>query len=96
MNDVRHERALARVNAAAAEARIFFRTVGPQIEVSTGSSEKLAIMRCPVCTPEPTVHQCPKCQWETPDRWRLKLHFTAAPQWCEQAARQRATAWANS
>lgn len=93
LTDPRHERALRQVNMLMAEARILFRTVGPKVE-GPGSQEKLAIMHCPRCTPPPRVYECPKCEYETLDRWRMKLHNIADPQWCNDAMRRRANAWA--
>lgn len=55
--------------------------------------QELGLSRCRFCDPPPQVYKCPKCDWETLDRWRMKLHNGTAPKWCQDRADKKARAW---
>lgn len=94
--DPRHQRALNRVNTLAKEARSMFRTVGPRISAADNAQDEAAVRHCSICTPRPRIWKCPVCQWETSDRWRMKIHNITAPEWCARTGRERARKWARN
>ena len=57
------------------------------------SSAESAISHCQFCFPPPKVYQCPKCDWETTDHWRMRLHNVIGPEWCEERAAKKARRW---
>jgi hypothetical protein len=85
--EVRQERFLRRVNMLMAEARILLRTFGPR--VPGAADENLTIRRCAKCTPPPEMHTCAVCGASFEEPWRLSLHISTNPKWCQDAGAKR-------
>lgn len=51
------------------------------------------IGKCKFCEPDPKWFKCPLCDYETPNRWTMKLHNIANPRWCQERAAKKARKW---
>ena len=87
----KHAKAMRRVEMLETQARTQLRLVGPAVEQDDTSG----IRRCLTCNPPPKMHRCPVCDWETEDRWRLKLHIDLNPKWCREWGAKKARRWAS-
>lgn len=86
------------------EPRILaLRYIGPQFTrvsekhapLLSGADTDFVIANCKFCAPpEPEWFTCVLCDWETPDKWRMKLHNDLNPKWCRDRAAKKARKWA--
>lgn len=97
----KHQRSMDALNEAFAATIKTLRLVGP---VAPKMPERYAdllkgghssgIAYCQFCNPPERQLRCPKCDYETPDRWRMKVHNILAPSWCDDRAAKKARVWA--
>lgn len=71
------------------QARVFFRTVGPQPD-----DEFIAVKNCTLCRPKHTTYRCKKCDFQTWEKWRMAVHISTDARRCNTIADKRAQEWA--
>lgn len=92
--EAKHERAMARVNRLAVEARTLLRTVGPRISAAQDRQDEVSIKHCSFCNPPPHMYSCPLCGFASEAKWRMSLHVDLRPKWCTDRAAKKAREWA--
>ena len=58
------------------------------------SVSDFVIKQCRFCNPPPKVYKCPKCDWETRDKWRMNMHNDLNPRWCQERENRKVRKWA--
>ena len=97
--EAKHAKSMAALNAQLKPKIDALRLIGPakpqmREEHRKFVSERTGMGYCQFCDPPPKVLTCPKCDWETTERWRMKLHNIIGPQWCQDRADKKARKWA--
>lgn len=100
--EAKHARALDVINRQLSPRISAIRLVGPVMPIISerhrpllrrGNSD-FVIGNCRFCNPPPKVFKCPLCDWETTDKWKMKLHNDIGPKWCKDRAARKARKWA--
>lgn len=99
--EAKHQRSMNSLNRQMTPTIMGLRLVGPpepqlqdrHRELIRHSSADMMVGRCRFCNPDPHVFKCPVCDYETLDRWRMKLHNMADPQWCRDRGAKKARHW---
>lgn len=76
------------------QARVFFRTVGPQSEADFGNS--ISVKNCVKCQPKEKTYLCKKCGFKTWRKWRISLHVMCETRYCSAVAHGRAKEFSGS
>lgn len=97
--EVKHAKSMATLNAQLKPRIDSLRLIGPEKPQMSDIhrafvKERGTVGYCQFCTPPPKVLKCPLCDWETTDRWRMKLHNMINPTWCQERAAKKARKWA--
>lgn len=101
--EAKNQRALDRINRQLAPRIQALRVVLPatppvserhQSFMRRKTATDFVVGHCRFCNPPPQVFKCPLCDWETLDKWRMKLHNEISPKWCRDRAAKKARKWA--
>lgn len=100
--EAKNARALAKINRQLEPRIKAIRVVLPaippvsekhQVFLRKRTNLDMVIGKCNFCEPPPKFFKCPLCDWETPDRWRMRLHNNSNPRWCQERAAKKARKW---
>lgn len=100
--EAKHARAMANIDRQLAPRITAIRLVGPIMPILSPHHVPLlkhrqgdfVIANCRFCNPPPKVYTCPACDWETEEKWRMRVHNVSNPKWCRDRAAKKARKWA--
>lgn len=73
----------------------FMPTMPPQYQhMAKHRDNDMVIGMCNFCNPPPKIYKCPKCDWETDVKWKMKLHNDLEPRWCQERYNRKVRKWA--
>lgn len=73
----------------------FMPTLPPQYQhLAKHRDNDMVIGQCNFCNPPPRLFTCPVCDWQTEDKWRMRLHNDLNPKWCQERGARKVRRWA--
>lgn len=72
----------------------FMPTMPPQYQhMASRRDNDMVIGMCNFCNPPPRTFTCPVCDWQTEDKWRMRLHNDLNPRWCQERGARKIRKW---
>ncbi|AEJ95313.1 hypothetical protein SEA_LITTLELAF_30 [Mycobacterium phage LittleLaf] len=102
--EAKHQRAMDRLEAQLIEQISSLRVYGlppvnarlspkHQALLRAGSRAEVNISMCRFCNPPPKTFKCVLCDQHFGERWKMWLHNTCSPKWCQDWAEKKARHW---